>query len=1025
MNEINALKAKLSPSFPKNGELNIKQFLDIENILYLAQQISPQLQASQAYLLLRGYHLIAHTQNNEQLYLMQQARIKWLSYSSRIQWEQFIEKYFSKDYDGIRLYENMDGLVQVSTKNIPVRNREEVYSSNLNEHKSSTNNLSFATEGRYTFHKKNKRIVTVSIDKEDLKLLPHGNRTHSGSRDRREPIMSTLTDLLNAANEMRTIVPGDYCYDVLNRNTIKAVDNHAIAPCQYLSIHEVVNIVGMVGSGKTTLIKTLCYYFSKFSKKVVVVLNSVNDVVNMYQDLRRYNINVVPLIGKGEQEKHINTLIKNRQMYLDEETSKFLATPCILNGACDNETEALTYDERPCFNLKSDKKYICPFFESCPGALMLREASSATVVVTTVAGLAASRIGTQKILFFEHVINQADVVLFDESDRVQKTLDDFFAPNISFLEFMESQADACAKDMKREPDAPETDVNATRYYDLVRETPAIYHSIVTALEQIKSDNNRNWKELISCAFSALSILRQLEKDGIDSKLIDSLRQCIYINHFKEGTDEFTLQLSETCNNSCRASIYEKDFNNQLKRLMQNNSLVISEEDLQHIGFLLKVIYFDRIMDNIDDSAKSIDNEILRENQISDFLQARFIAQQHFLPAAPMGNTFGMIYTGKKELKVYRQFAYGRYLMNSLPWLRVNEKCEPIGPHAILFSGSSYAPYSLQCHVNAPINYILESPQDARDYLSKSIFRTNGAFTVISGSGLKDRISKFNTLLKEISSDIKAEIARSGKILFVVNSYKESKEVMGYTNRLLSELEIDEKSVAVVDERTSKDEYCILKSDLPSFAVRKEKILIAPAAVIERGYNIVDERGNSAIRSIFFLVRPMAVPEDIALKISKLNGYIDTKYAQQDVKDWGVFCKTLVADAGKYWGMMEREYGTTLANLSSESKLDITATVFNLMLQLYGRSARVSDLKSIDKQPPRVYFADGAFNSNRGTGSYDIISEIITYLKNLMESSDGEIAKTLYETFYNALKENNNEQKVEDSTDEFLPETFYD
>lgn len=154
-------------------------------------------------------------------------------------------------------------------------------------------------------------------------------------------------------------------------------------------------------------------------------------------------------------------------MYLDEETSKFLATPCILNGACDNETEALTYDERPCFNLKSDKKYICPFFESCPGALMLREASSATVVVTTVAGLAASRIGTQKILFFEHVINQADVVLFDESDRVQKTLDDFFAPNISFLEFMESQADACAKDMKREPDAPETDVNATRYYDLV------------------------------------------------------------------------------------------------------------------------------------------------------------------------------------------------------------------------------------------------------------------------------------------------------------------------------------------------------------------------------------------------------------------------------------------------------------------------------------------------------------------------------------------------------------------------------
>ncbi len=1025
MREINALKAKLSPSFPKRGNLNLKQFLDIENILCLAQQISPQLQASQAYLLLRGYHLITHSPSNGQLYFLQQARIKWLSYSSRIQWEQFIEKYFSKDYDGIRLYENIDGLVQISTKNIPVRNREEIYLSNLSEYKSSANKLSVATKGRYTFHKKNKRIVTVSIDKEDLKFLPHSNRISSSLRDRREPITIALTDLLNAANEMRTIVPGDYCYDVLNRNTIKSIANHTLVPCQQLTVQEVVNIVGMVGSGKTTLIKTLCYYFSKLNKKVVVVLNSVNDVVNMYQDLRRYNIDVAPLIGRGEQEKHINTLIKNRQMYLDEETSKYLTTPCILNGACDNEIEALTYDERPCFNLKSDKKYICPFFECCPGALMLREASSSTVVVTTVAGLASARIGSQKILFLEHVVNQAEIVLFDECDRVQKTLDDFFAPNISFSEFMENQADACAKDMKREPDAPETDINATRYYDLVRETPTIYHSIVNALEQIKNDSNRNWKELISCAFSALSILRQLEKDGLDSKLIDSLRQCIYINHFKEGIDEFTLQLSETCNNSCRASIYEKDFSNQLKRLMQNNSLAVSEENLLHIGFLLKVIYFDRIMDYIDDSAKSLDNEILRENQISDFLQARFIAQQHFLPAAPMGNTFGMIYTGKKELKVYRQFAYGRYLMNSLPWLRVNENGEPIGPQAILFSGSSYAPHSLQCHVNVPINYILESPQDARDYLSKSIFRTSGAFTIISGSGLKDRISKFNTLLREIFSDIKAEIARPGKILFVVNSYKESKEVMGYTNRLLSELEIDEKSVAVVDDHFSKDEYCILKGDLSSFAFRKEKILIAPAAVIERGYNIVDEYGNSAIRSIFFLVRPMAVPEDIALKISKLNGYIDTKYAQQEVKDWGAFCKTIVADSGKYWGMMEREYGTTLANLSSDSKLDITATVFNLLLQLYGRSARVSNLNLIDKQPPRVYFSDGAFNSNRGTGSYDIIKEITIYLKNLMEFSDGEIAKTLYETFYNALKENNNEQKVEDSTDEFLPETFYD
>ena len=38
-------------------------------------------------------HLITHSPSNEQFYFLQQARIKWLSYSSRIQWEQFLEKW--------------------------------------------------------------------------------------------------------------------------------------------------------------------------------------------------------------------------------------------------------------------------------------------------------------------------------------------------------------------------------------------------------------------------------------------------------------------------------------------------------------------------------------------------------------------------------------------------------------------------------------------------------------------------------------------------------------------------------------------------------------------------------------------------------------------------------------------------------------------------------------------------------------------------------------------------------------------
>ena len=89
----------------------------------------------------------------------------------------------------------------------------------------------------------------------------------------------------------------------------------------------------------------------------------------------------------------------------------------------------------------------------------------------------------------------------------------------------------------------------------------------------------------------------------------------------------------------------------------------------HLQLSLKVIYFDRLMHRIDNAAKSVDKEILWNNNISDFLQARFVSQQKYLPSAPMGNMFGMVYTEKEELKVYRQYACGRYLMLSLPWLR--------------------------------------------------------------------------------------------------------------------------------------------------------------------------------------------------------------------------------------------------------------------------------------------------------------------------------------------------------------------
>ncbi len=71
-----------------------------------------------------------------------------------------------------------------------------------------------------------------------------------------------------------------------------------------------------------------------------------------------------------------------------------------------------------------------------------------------------------------------------------------------------------------------------------------------------------------------------------------------------------------------------------------------------------------------------------------------------------------------------------------------------------------------------------------------------------------------------------------------------------------------------------DENMILRSEIADFSDHSADIMVAPAQAIERGYNIVDKDGHSAFGSVFFLVRPMEVPDEISSKCTKLNGYLE-------------------------------------------------------------------------------------------------------------------------------------------------------
>jgi hypothetical protein len=195
---------------------------------------------------------------------------------------------------------------------------------------------------------------------------------------------------------------------------------------------------------------------------------------------------------------------------------------------------------------------------------------------------------------------------------------------------------------------------------------------------------------------------------------------------------------------------------------------------------------------------------------------------------------------------------------------------------------------------------------------------------------------------------------------------------------------------------------IRRGEVSKFANTPENILIAPAMAIERGHNIVDETGHSALSAVFFMVRPMSVPDDIQERGSKLNGYIEASCKRGPAQTIFSYNVSVRQKATQYWAKMNGRKPHGLSTLDKDSQTDIVATLFILILQIFGRLARVTDTS---RPAPHVYFIDGAFRRSEGKPSdFDCLESLGRYLDALMASPENsEVARTLYEPFYKAYK----------------------
>ena len=359
----------------------LARFAAIEAVLHLLALNAPATDPAKAYLLFTQYQLIGITACTDMEHTLQQARHTLGYYRSQKYWQDDLRAYQAPKYDAVRAFsfeKSEKGHSFSKTEGeypYPYEQRQREWGRFWPERLEEAKPPSYAGAGTYRYPYLNlgtgeTETVTARFDSDCVVPVP----PRVPEKGRREPISITLDELLNAAKEMAGMHPGDPCYAILSTNVLKQIKGASVSTCTELTILEVINIVGMVGAGKSTLIKVLAFWCHKNGYRMTVVVDTVAEVMNLQKYLSAFGVAASPLIGRSERLKYINQVAQPYETCLPAGFSQYLTPLCLVDGMDEQRSEAVAFGKEPCYSLKKgNKNHLCPYFHQCMGTRMLRE----------------------------------------------------------------------------------------------------------------------------------------------------------------------------------------------------------------------------------------------------------------------------------------------------------------------------------------------------------------------------------------------------------------------------------------------------------------------------------------------------------------------------------------------------------------------------------------------------------------------------------------------------------------------------
>ena len=947
------------------------RLLEVEMILTLLADHFPGVDPAMAWAVLNGHAFPAlNALSEEGRRAVALARLRLSDPLGRGAWERALAAYTALPVQ-YTLYK-VEGMSVVATPTALVPGRQAAYRKALRTPPEPILRAPcyVDTEGIYRFDLG--RLTHEVEIPEGAIYLPHAlpiSQIQPRDTSDRSCLRVRLSDLQDEAAWMDRQAPSGSAAAQSWGARMQAVDLRDIGPegltaSTELALDGLLHLIGMVGSGKSTLFTVLAVYLARRKYRVVILQGDVASLLRLYavfEGLRLADESIlsVPLVGRSTRLLHLNRLhaveAQKHGLRLSQQhpSLPMFSTICPLDGLR-QDVDPIPLGAEPCTRLyatpssedaKEPPKRDCPFLPVCPVHLPTRQLVSANIWLATPASFLASSPQTplvsQEMRYIEMAMRYADVILVDEADAVQSQMDSYFAPFEVLVGHKEAWLDRLYNQVTRQvyrPARPRVGRNAE--FDRWR---AAHNNVQQAVDRLyywlrESMTTMRW--LGNTYFNGGRLLQRVadELQQIGAPMADFNRAAEAFTRNPLGVTlgrSREADLPEAWSNAIRLEMDAADSERSLAELQGwwTSRLLPSSKDARQVEQIAHHLLIALIVGVLDNALQSViaawgcaEEEIELDRGTGGLFFKPSDSLLRLVPEAPMGSVLGFQYfdadeRGDGELRFFHVRGMGRALLYHLhDALQLTDGVP--GPHVVLTSGTSWAPGSWRYHLEVPPSALL-LPQ--REEASKGIAcffdhlpdpDIPGRRLTVSGQPIpSERMRNLRAMISELTakqgfkqvSRFDEELSlleeHRRRILLVVGSYEEAREV---SEKLAQDLgtPLGQDVEMLVPDSDSELLWHQPLGKLPRSLV--SQLAERSARFLVAPLQAI-ERGHNilvgtqaAIGSVYFLVRPLPRPGDPQAAIQRMNAWASAYVPTLTQHDVGAAGMQLRTKAHSQW-----------------------------------------------------------------------------------------------------------------------------